>query len=451
MIKNLPLYLGDSARTWLEHLPCDKIQDWTDVRLVFVGNFQGTYARPSKQWELRNCKQQPGESLREYIRRFSKCCTELPGATDNDAISAFQNGTTCTSLIHWLRRRMPRTTRELLDIASNHADGEEAVATTLNTPQGKGKQVVDQGEGTSSRFRKKKKNDKRRRDDNFVAAMERKASRPKGNATKPAPSRDHFEKLLDAPCPHHEVPIKHTLRECWLMKSYVKSTLKPKTVDQSDKRGPSHDDDGGAGAIFPSEDGTVHMIFDGSPARPSRRREKLIRREVMKVDIANPSYLKLSEVPITFDRKDNPDNIPQPGSYPLVVAPLFKFRRIHKILMDGGSGINVLYASTLDDMGISRSALRLSTAPFHGVVPGIEALPLGQIDLPVIFGDVRNFRTETLTFEVVGFSGMYHAILRRPTYAKFMAVPNYTYLKLKIPGRYHHSRAYVPARIRVRC
>jgi hypothetical protein len=52
---------------------------------------------------------------------------------------------------------MPRTTRELLDIASNHAHGEEAVAVTLNTPQGKGKQVMDHGEGTSSRFKKKKK------------------------------------------------------------------------------------------------------------------------------------------------------------------------------------------------------------------------------------------------------------------------------------------------------
>jgi hypothetical protein len=41
-----------------------------------------------KQWELRNCKQQPGESLREYIRCFSKSRTELLGATDNDA---FQN------------------------------------------------------------------------------------------------------------------------------------------------------------------------------------------------------------------------------------------------------------------------------------------------------------------------------------------------------------------------
>jgi hypothetical protein len=119
------------------------------------------------------------------------------------------------------------------------------------------------------------------------------------------------------------------------------------------------------------------MIFGGSSARPSRRREKLIRREVMNTDVAKPSYLKWSEVPITFDRKDHSDTIPQHGSYPLVVAPLLKTRRIHMVLMDGGSRINVLYASTLDDMGIPRSTLRPSTVPFHGVVPGIEALPLG--------------------------------------------------------------------------
>jgi hypothetical protein len=346
-------------------------------------------------------------------------------------------------------------THELLDIASNHADGEEAVAATLNTPQGKGKQVVEHGEGTFSHFKKKKKKkkDKRRRDDHFVAAVERKASRPKSNQGKPAPTRDHFERLLDAPCPHHEVPIKHILRECRLMKNHVKSTLKPKTTDQPDKQGPSHDNDDGAGAMFPGEDGAVHMIFGGSPARPSRRREKLIRREVMSADVETPSYLKWSEVLITFDRKDHPDTIPQPGSYPLVVSLMSKSRRIHKVLMDGGSGINVLYASTLDEMGIALSALRPSTAPFHGVVPGIEALPIGQIDLPITFGDVRKFRTETLTFEVVGFSGTYHAILGMPAYVKFMAVPNYTYLKLKfmaVPKGYHHSRAYVPARIRVR-
>ena len=41
---------------------------------------------------------------------------------------------------------------------------------------------------------------------------------------------------------------------------------------------------------------------------------------------------------------------------------------------------------------------------------------------------------ESLTFEVVGFHGTYHAILGHPCYAKFMVVPNYTYLKLKMPS-----------------
>ena len=50
-----------------------------------------------------------------------------------------------------------------------------------------------------------------------------------------------------------------------------------------------------------------------------------------------------------------------------------------------------------------------------------------------MFGDSFNYQKETLTFEVVGFKGAYHAILGRPCYTKFMAIPNYTNLKLKMP------------------
>ena len=54
--------------------------------------------------------------------------------------------------------------------------------------------------------------------------------------------------------------------------------------------------------------------------------------------------------------------------------------------------------------------------------------------MPITFGDQFIYRIETLTFEVVGFPGTFHAILERPCYAKFMAIPNYTYLKLKMLG-----------------
>jgi hypothetical protein len=102
--------------------------------------------------------------------------------------------------------------------------------------------------------------------------------------------------------------------------------------------------------------------------------------------------------------------------------------------MDGGSSLNIIYAHTLRLLGIGLDQLRPSTIPFHGVAPGKRVQPLGQIDLPVWFGTPDNFRKETLTFEVVGFRGAYHAILGRPCYAKFMAVPNYTYLKMKMSG-----------------
>lgn len=51
-----------------------------------------------------------------------------------------------------------------------------------------------------------------------------------------------------------------------------------------------------------------------------------------------------------------------------------------------------------------------------------------------MFGDPFNYRTETLTFEVVGFKRSYHAIMRQPWYVNFMAIPDYTNLKLKLSG-----------------
>ena len=88
----------------------------------------------------------------------------------------------------------------------------------------------------------------------------------------------------------------------------------------------------------------------------------------------------------------------------------------------------------LDTMGIDRSRIRPTRAPFHGILPRKQDMSLGQIDLPVTFRNPTNYRMETLTFEVVRFHRTYHTILEPPCYTKFMVVPNYTYLKLKMPG-----------------
>ena len=61
-------------------------------------------------------------------------------------------------------------------------------------------------------------------------------------------------------------------------------------------------------------------------------------------------------------------------------------------------------------------------------------MPLGRILISVTFGQLDNFHKEPLTFEVIDFPSIYHALLDRSCFAKFMVVPNYTYLKLKMPG-----------------
>jgi hypothetical protein len=67
IIRNLPLHLADSARTWLEHPPLSQIHNWDDLVCTFVGNFQGMYVRPRNSWDLRACTQKPCESLQDFI------------------------------------------------------------------------------------------------------------------------------------------------------------------------------------------------------------------------------------------------------------------------------------------------------------------------------------------------------------------------------------------------
>ena len=67
------------------------------------------------------------------------------------------------------------------------------------------------------------------------------------------------------------------------------------------------------------------------------------------------------------------------------------------------------------------------------MVPGRASRPLGEIILPVLFGTTSNYRVEHINFYVADFDTAYHAILGRPALAKFMAVPHYAYLVLKMP------------------
>jgi hypothetical protein len=110
--------------------------------------------------------------------------------------------------------------------------------------------------------------------------------------------------------------------------------------------------------------------------------------------------------------------------------------RLAKVLIDGGSGLNLIFASTLTKIGLDFTDMLVpSKSPFYGIVPGNTAHPLGTVVLPVTFGTRENYHTEFIKFEVANFESSYHAILGRPALAKLMVVPHYVYLLLKMPGQ----------------
>jgi hypothetical protein len=137
-----------------------------------------------------------------------------------------------------------------------------------------------------------------------------------------------------------------------------------------------------------------------------------------------PTPLRWSEVPITFSRADQWTSFSEPGRFPLILKPVVAGSRLNKVLIDGGSGLNVLFTKTLKKMKLDIThMLTKSTSPFYGIVPGNADIPLGSV-----------VHQEYIKFEVADFETSYHAILGRPAIAKFMVVPHYTYLLLKMPS-----------------
>jgi hypothetical protein len=164
--------------------------------------------------------------------------------------------------------------------------------------------------------------------------------------------------------------------------------------------------------------------------------QKLTLSEILSVEPATTRPLRYSEVPISFSKDDQWTSFSEPRKFLLILDPVVAGSHLTQVLIDGGSSLNLLFTSTLKKMGLDISKmLTASKLPFNGIVPGNTPTPLGSVVLPATFGTNDNYRTEYIKFEVADFDLSYHAILGRPALAKFMAMPHYVYLLLKMPGK----------------
>jgi len=137
---------------------------------------------------------------------------------------------------------------------------------------------------------------------------------------------------------------------------------------------------------------------------------------------------------MTFKEKDEPSPRNNHAPTALVLDPIVDDFQLAKVLMDGGSGLNLIYEDTLDKMQFNRSRIERSHTMFQGIISGREAHCSGRVTLDVGFGTPDNYKSEPFLFRIVPFLSGYHALLGHEAFSRFQAIPHYGYMKLKMKG-----------------
>ena len=95
----------------------------------------------------------------------------------------------------------------------------------------------------------------------------------------------------------------------------------------------------------------------------------------------------------------------------MVLDPIIDGYRLTRVLMNGGSSLNLIYEDTVRLMGINPSRISQRNTTFEGMIPGVEAYGRGSVMLEVTFGSPGNSRSEELLFTIAPFERGYHTLL----------------------------------------
>jgi hypothetical protein len=95
--------------------------------------------------------------------------------------------------------------------------------------------------------------------------------------------------------------------------------------------------------------------------------------EILSVEPVIQKSLRYTEVPISFSMDDQRTSFSEPGKFRLVLDPTMASSQLTQVLIDGRSGLNLLFMSTLKKMGLDISKILIpSRAPFYGIIPGMR-------------------------------------------------------------------------------
>jgi hypothetical protein len=132
--------MDQAPLTWLESLDKYSINNGDQLKDQFTSNFAGATGRSGNRMDLAMVKQEQGETLRKYMRRFFDKRTTVVDVTDKEVIDLFQDGLDQHRTFEDFGRHCPSSITKLKDMITSWADEEDKANAKYDAIRGKSKQ-----------------------------------------------------------------------------------------------------------------------------------------------------------------------------------------------------------------------------------------------------------------------------------------------------------------------
>jgi hypothetical protein len=207
MVTYFHVALSGPTRTWLMNLAPASIYSWEELCARFVANFASAYQQHGVEAHLHVVRQEPGETLRMFISRFTKVRGTIPRISDASIITAFRLGVRDEKMLEKLATHDVETVSTLFALADKCARATEGRA-WHSAPQTGVTQTG--GSGTVTRDgKKKKKKDRDHQKPRSTALVVAAATGGQGDRNK----CPRLQRGNSGSCPMHPNG-RHSVTEC---------------------------------------------------------------------------------------------------------------------------------------------------------------------------------------------------------------------------------------------
>jgi len=437
--------LADTALKWFGSLPRSSIPSFAMLARTFVERFAANRSKLPKMADLFDVRQNPDETLREYLNRFCDAFTNISSPNEELLVDAFVKGLRANTFSESLVRIPALSLSEIRSRATTHIEAEDVMRSKRRQERRENGDVKPRDARRTYDTPFFKRTDKRYSPYVASASLSRlgRGAGAKRNSTRtgthaealadkniskdlkwPDPTNRILGRDIKEWCEFHRTYGHHT-EQCVTLANQLRRLRgespggKQKRDDEKPKEKSEH-----ISPIFADLNTIAGGFSRGGPTSASRKR---YARSVL----MTAALLPRKSTPTISFNEDRYDVVAHEDD-PVVISIIAMGRWVHRVLVDQGSSADVLFWDAFIGLGIPLDQLR----PFDGVLVGFagDAVEVrGYTDLRTTFSDAKAAKTIVVRYIVVKAPSSYNILLGRPSLNRLEAVVSTSHLKVKFP------------------